>query len=521
MTADPTSCFSPTHAAARAAFLAACGAAGAEVVSHRHPLPGPEGEPLFLDEGRVGAPDARRVLFVASGTHGIESFCGSGIQTFLLRGGLAHVLPPDVAVVLVHAVNPWGFAWQRRVNEDNVDVNRNFLDHGAPHPANPDYDRLYDALNPATLDDATLAAGFATLRAFEEEHGPAASYRALSGGQYAHPRGVQYGGRVPVWSNRVLRDLWARHGAGAELVAYVDLHSGLGPCGTGLLLQTAPEQTVAAELARAWWSDVIRTAPGEGGDAALASGLIGPAFVAAHPHAAAVGVVLELGTLDMVTVMRAVQADNWLHHHGARDSEAGRDVARRMREAFFLEDAAWQVAVCERARTVVQQALHGMAAFRPAPPSAVRVRPARTDDRDVLVAFAQAMAEETEGRRLDPDTLGAGVDALLADPERGRTFVVESESRVVASLMLTLEWSEWRNGFFWWIQSVYVVPGARRRGHYRRLHEHVCALAATLPDVFGIRLYVEEENHAAQATYRALGMEETPYRIFEQPTRRR
>lgn len=149
---------------------------------------------------------------------------------------------------------------------------------------------------------------------------------------------------------------------------------------------------------------------------------------------------------------------------------------------------------------------------------AARLREARPGDRDALVAFAQAMAHETEDKPLDEATLRAGVDALLADPARGRAFVVEAAGRVVATLMLTREWSEWRNGFFWWIQSVYVDPAHRGRGHYRRLHEHVREQARRTPDVCGLRLYVEAENHAAQRTYRALGMAETRYRIFEEET---
>src|SRR5262245_40026979 len=112
--ADPVECFSSSYADARAAFLTAGAQSGAEIVSHRHPLTGPDGAPLFLDEARLGSPDARCVVFVASGTHGIEGFCGSGIQTFLLRNGIAARLPSAVALVFVHAVNPWGFAWLRR-----------------------------------------------------------------------------------------------------------------------------------------------------------------------------------------------------------------------------------------------------------------------------------------------------------------------------------------------------------------------------------------------------------------------
>jgi hypothetical protein len=358
-------CFSRSHAQARATFLAACAGAGGALRSLRHPLRAPDDGALHLDAVRFGADAARRVLFIASGTHGIEGFCGSGIQSFLLGDGLAARLPKDVALVLVHAVNPWGFAWLRRVNEDNVDINRNFLDHGAPYPENPDYDALYDVINPSRFDAETVAATHEALRKLTRERGSAGVYRALSGGQYRHPRGVQYGGRAPVWSNRSLRELWSEHAQGAALAAFLDLHSGLGPNGVGLLLQTAPEDSTAARLARAWWPDVIRAEPAKESDAALVSGLIGPAFVAAQAPRAATGVVLEFGTVEMARVVEAVQADNWLHHHGERDSEAGRAIERKMRDAFFPEDADWQEKVCARAREVVEGALAGMAGFAP------------------------------------------------------------------------------------------------------------------------------------------------------------
>lgn len=514
--------FADTYAAARAAFLAAAAAAGGELRSYRHPLPGPDGAPLFLDSARFGPPDARRVLFVASGTHGVEGVCGSGIQTFLLRDGLAARLREGVALVLIHASNPWGFAWGRRVNEDNVDLNRNFLDHGAPYPENPDYDRLDAVLNPATLEAEDVAAFVTAVSEFQREHGEEAVYRALSGGQYRHPRGLQYGGQAPVWSNRTLRELWAAHAGHSELAVYVDLHSGLGPRGLGLILQTAKDDSIDARLSHAWWPDVVRSNPDGGANELLVSGLMGPAFSAQMP-AAAVAVVLEYGTQPINEVMLAVQADNWLHHHGDRSSPRGAAIAQQVRDAFFIADADWQETVCARAREVLDAALAGMAAFTPDTARAettLSVRAASARDREVLVEFAAAMASETEDKGLDRTLLRAGVDAMLADAARARVFVLEVDGEVVASLMLTLEWSEWRNGWFWWIQSVYVRPSHRRRGLYRRLHEHVRRLAAQQPEVCGLRLYVEHENHAAQSTYRALGMFETDYRLYEQPTRR-
>ncbi len=147
--------------------------------------------------------------------------------------------------------------------------------------------------------------------------------------------------------------------------------------------------------------------------------------------------------------------------------------------------------------------------------SALRIRAAGADDHATLVAFNQAMALETEGKALDPERLAAGVAKGLADPRRARYFVAERDGAVVGSLMLTAEWSDWRDGDFWWIQSVYVAPEARRQGVYRSLHRHVEQLAAAAGEVCGVRLYVDRDNTGAQATYRALGMEETAYRLYE------
>ena len=146
----------------------------------------------------------------------------------------------------------------------------------------------------------------------------------------------------------------------------------------------------------------------------------------------------------------------------------------------------------------------------------MRIRVATPDDAATLVEFNVAMARETESKQLLPEVIGAGVRALLANPACGFYVVAEEDGRLVGSLMITKEWSDWRNGDFWWIQSVYVRPEARRRGVFRSLYRHVQALAAADPGVCGFRLYVERENAAAQETYGALGMKPTRYLVFEE-----
>lgn len=149
-------------------------------------------------------------------------------------------------------------------------------------------------------------------------------------------------------------------------------------------------------------------------------------------------------------------------------------------------------------------------------PDPVALRLAVASDAAVLTAFNRAMARETEGKDLVPEVVAAGVASLLAQPQYGFYVVAEVAGEVVGALLVTTEWSDWRNGLFWWIQSVYVLPDCRRRGIYRRLYQFVKELARDAGNVCGFRLYVERENAIAQQTYRSLGMSETHYRLFEE-----
>lgn len=145
----------------------------------------------------------------------------------------------------------------------------------------------------------------------------------------------------------------------------------------------------------------------------------------------------------------------------------------------------------------------------------LRVRAARPEDLESLVDFNCRLARETEDHELDPATVRRGLSRLFANPAAGFYTVAEQEGRVVGCLLITFEWSDWRDGWLWWIQSVYVEAGARRRGVFRRLFEHVREKAEADSDVRGLRLYVERGNGRAQATYASMGMAEAPYKLFE------
>ena len=147
--------------------------------------------------------------------------------------------------------------------------------------------------------------------------------------------------------------------------------------------------------------------------------------------------------------------------------------------------------------------------------SKLRVRRATQQDLDIVVEFNAAMARETEGRTLDLGRLRKGVAPVLSADDKGFYLVAELAGQVVGQLLITTEWSDWRNAYFWWIQSVYVAPGSRRRGVYRRLHDHVLAEARDRGNVCGLRLYVDKENSVAQRVYASLGMGRARYDMFE------
>ena len=145
----------------------------------------------------------------------------------------------------------------------------------------------------------------------------------------------------------------------------------------------------------------------------------------------------------------------------------------------------------------------------------VIVRDATTADADAIAAFQQAMARETEGKSLDDGLLQKGVNAVFGAPEKGGYVVAEVEGRVVGSLLITFEWSDWRNATFWWIQSVFVDAQWRRKGVYRALHDHILEAAHATGGVCGVRLYVDRDNHGAQQTYQSLGMTRSHYDMYE------
>lgn len=352
--------FSASYGEARAKFLAAAKTAGAVQTSYAHPLQGPDGDDLAMDLAYLGPADAAKVLVTSSGTHGVEGFCGSGCQIGFLQDGLHTELPDNMALLHVHAHNPHGFVHERRVTEDNVDLNRNFIDFEAPLPENPAYDEVHPWLVPSDWDGPAHQAADAAIKAYIAEHGMLAYQAAVSGGQYDHPDGLFYGGQAATWSRRTIETLAQEHLIGRSHVALIDFHTGLGPRGYGELISVDVPGGAEHLRAVAWYGDEVRT-PGSGDSvSAKVNGTIESGYHALLQNAESTTIAIEFGTLPPEQVLGALQADNWLYLHGDVASAKGRDIKRQMRTAFYGEDSEWNAMIWQRSLEIVRKTIQGL-----------------------------------------------------------------------------------------------------------------------------------------------------------------
>ena len=347
--------FRSTYAAAREAFRAAAAARGLTIQPHRNPAKGAAGEDLTTDVALLGPENARRLMIVVSGTHGAEGFCGSGIQVGWLAAG--EKLPADTALLLIHAINPYGFSHVRRVTEDNVDLNRNFIDHGNAKPANVGYDELRAFICPKEWSEENERRNLAALRAYAAKHGVDALETAIASGQYVDPQGVFYGGTQPTWSNRTLRAILAPFAATTRQVAFIDLHTGLGPYGFGEVMSNHSARDPGHQIMQQWWGSEATYFDDGTSSSYYVMGDTQFAVNQTLAEAEIAGITLEYGTIPKEDMLNAVRADNWLHVHGQVDSPLGRDIKAQIRTAFYQEKNDWKDMVVERGHYVMKRML--------------------------------------------------------------------------------------------------------------------------------------------------------------------
>lgn len=332
----------------RESFLTSAKSIGAELHEYPHPLVGPLNEPLFTDVALVGDLSATDQVVIISGTHGVEGYYGSKAQTSLLDELKNEKLPENISILLIHLINPWGSAWLRRVNEDNVDLNRNYIDFSSAAEMNKTYAEYHSIYSFKSINGRDKEVSDEKLRAIVEEKGWRSFHNTIETGQYSFPDGVFYGGKAPAWSNTTLKKIISEHSNKADNITFIDLHSGAGEYGHPMLMSITEKENKPTERARKIfgpWLYEITTGEGKTSDTgvtASARGYTSQALIEILPHSKCVPLVIECGTYSSRIVHDAVRNDNWLHLHGDPLSEEGVRIKHELLEAFFPSDPDWQ-----------------------------------------------------------------------------------------------------------------------------------------------------------------------------------
>lgn len=350
--------FSGNYFQARDKFLQVA----SEVRSYKSTGKGPKGEALWTDTAWFGDRNAKRVGIMVAATHGVEGYCGSAAQLDWIENGGPGLLGRDEAVLLIHGLNPYGFAHDRRVTHEGCDLNRNFLDFTQLLTENDAYDELATYLVPPTISRNSVAEADAYIKLYKDREGDLAFERALKSGQYRHPTGLYYGGRKPTTSHETLKQIEFENKIGRrDLVLIIDYHTGLGPYGYGEIQTEEVSRLAGYERARAIYGQSV-TSPIVGTSSSISLNGTQAEFWERLLGERHTYVCLEFGTYDAEAGRIAMRDDHWLHLCPANSSDQmmADKIKAAMRRFFYPQNVDWKEAVLWRSRQVQRQFINGL-----------------------------------------------------------------------------------------------------------------------------------------------------------------
>jgi len=352
--------FSDTFFEARAKFIAAA----TEARAYPCRATGPAGEDLFTDAAWFGNPEAKNLLILVSGTHGAEGYCGSAAQLALLKVGLHKALPSSTAVLMIHALNCYGFAWDRRITAEGIDLNRNFVDFSKPVPVNPGYEELATSLVPQDLSDEGLRRAEASIAAFRARHGEAEFQKARTTGQYTCPGGMFYGGSGPSEARTTLEQIGIDYRISErEQVIILDYHTGLGPYGYGELQSENASGLDGYERALRVFGPSV-TSPDLGSSSSVAITGCQDEYWERLLGDRHIYLAFEFGTFSRDSAREAERGDNWLfqYHPEQTNTGIGRALRAKTKLHFYPQEPGWEEVVMWRAHQVHRQAIEALVA---------------------------------------------------------------------------------------------------------------------------------------------------------------
>lgn len=354
--------FSPSYAVARSRFRDLAQKRNFRLQTYPLATLCPQGNPLTIDVAFWGDPEPKNTIIVSSGLHGVEGFLGSAVQIAWLETELLQVaLPKQTSLILIHGLNPFGFAWLRRCNEENIDLNRNFLLPGAEYRGSPEnYPKLDSFFNPPSppslLEPFLLKAIWVILG-----YGITTLKNTLPVGQYDFPKGLFFGGEGPSGTQRILAEHLPTWIDNAKNAIHLDLHTGLGRWATYKLFSPESENSTRVKwLQQKFGEDRVLTLTPQG-DAYPTQGALGPWCQAMFPDCCYDFLTVEFGTYPIIQVVEALRAENRAHWWGQSGRPADRWAKQRLVEMFAPADARWRESVVSQGIGIMKQAINAIA----------------------------------------------------------------------------------------------------------------------------------------------------------------
>ncbi|MEO9601217.1 DUF2817 domain-containing protein [Parasphingorhabdus sp.] len=347
--------FSLSYSQGRKRFLAACGRMNAQVESFKHPDQfGPDGEALVTDVVRFGPANAARLGFFICGTHGLEAAAGAATFLHWLDNGGPQSLPPDVSIVLVHAINPYGWAHGTRGDEYNIDVNRNCFKRSMSLAQNENYRDLHPLLTGEDASASGLKRALAAFHRFCEQRGAGQGLEGFAAGQYEFPDGLSYGGTRDCWSYRTLIDIVRTYAGAAKKVVAIDWHTGIGDFGVPFIIVNPNSPGPAYDKGVACWGEAYVNADDIYGEGVTIShnGLVISAVENAMREAginSVLSAVIEWGTYEIDTMFRALLIDRFLRSNAPVTKQDSAVLRQEAIQAFYPDDQLWRKSILTHA----------------------------------------------------------------------------------------------------------------------------------------------------------------------------
>jgi len=362
---SPTLFFSKNYREGRQRFLEICMAKGLDVSAYIHPdHKGPQGEDLAIDCAWIGPQNAEKVMVVACGTHGLEASTGAATILQFLYNNAYLERSQDTALLIIHPINPFGWAYDRRGNEDGIDLNRNCLDHSLPYPTNTAYDDLHPLIKNAHVDSEGLVAFIKAFHGYSAQHGLGQSIGGITAGQYTYPNGMSFGGNALSWSCQTLYTIVEQYLGHAKKIVMVDWHTGIGSYGKPYFIMDDPVSSPAYAQASQWWAPhTIHSDDILDGASPDYSGLIIRGLkekITSIGNAETLCVVIEWGTYKLDEMLQSLLLDDWLKANYTAEGPLVDTVRAQLIDRFCPQAPKWRNAVLTTAPSLYQQALKGL-----------------------------------------------------------------------------------------------------------------------------------------------------------------